>query len=313
MSSAAPHSSAAARPPAGGAVSTAERGGLLELASGPAALAIFVWGASFVATRKALAGFPPGMLVAARFAIGAAFIAGLQLARRRPVLPERADFGRCVALGLLLAVHIGVQAIALRYTSATHSGWLVAFSPVAIALGAALFLRERIAARAWLGIAVAASGVALVVLSRSQGLENARVGDLFVLSTCASWATYTLLSRAALARSGAWRVTPLCMAVAALVSTAAAFAEPRTELVPDASAWLALVFLGLGSSGIGFTAWASAIERHGATRAGVLLYFQPFVTLVLSWLLLGEAIDATSIAGGALVLLGVAGVARRRG
>ncbi len=308
----------AAPPAASGAVqggasaATGNAGGLLELASGPAALAIFVWGASFVATRKALAGFPPATLVAARFAIGALFVAGLQLARRRPVLPERADFGRCVVLGLLLSIHIGVQAVALRYTSATHSGWLVSFSPVAIALGAALFLRERIAASAWFGIAVASSGVALVVLSRSHGLEHARAGDLFVLSTCLTWSAYTLLSRSALARSGAWRVTPLCMAVAALVSGLVALGEPRTEFVPDTRAWAALLFLGLGSSGIGFTAWASAIERHGATRAGVLLYFQPFVTLVLSWLLLGETIDALSIAGGALVLLGVAGVARKR-
>lgn len=287
-------------------------GGLRALVFGPGAIAIVFWGASFVATKRALEGFEPFALVALRFAIGAVFVASVQLVRGRELLPERADFARCAVLGLVLSAHIGVQAFALQHTSALHSGWLVALSPVAIAIGAALFLRERVSARAWAGIAIATAGALLVVFSRGVALDDASLADLAVLGTCATWAAYTLLGRAPVARSGAFRVTPLVMAIAALVSGAFAFTSSAHAPAPVSTASVvALLVLGLGASGIAFTAWATSVDRLGATRAGALLYFQPFVTLALSIALLDESWSWLALAGGPLVLAGVALVGRR--
>lgn len=287
-------------------------GGLKELVCGPGTLAIVFWGASFVATKRALAGFAPFELVALRFAIGAVFVAGVQLARGGPLLPERADRPRCVLLGLVLALHIGVQAFALLHTSAMHSGWLVALSPVAIATSAAMFLGERVSARAWGGIALATAGALLVVFSRGFALDDASLADLAVLGTCGTWAAYTLLGRAPVARSGALRVTPLVMALAALLAGAAALVVPdRGVHAPDLASISALLVLGLGASGLAFTAWAAAVARNGATRTGVLLYFQPFVTLALSAVLLDESWSLLALAGGPLVLAGVILVGRR--
>lgn len=287
-------------------------GGLRELVCGPGTLAILFWGASFVATKRALEGFAPFSLVALRFAIGAVFVAGVQLARRGPLLPERADWPRCLALGLVLALHIAVQAFALLHTSAIHSGWLVALSPVAIAIGAATFLGERVRARAWAGIALATIGALLVVFSRGIALDDASLADLAVLGTCGTWAAYTLLGRAPVERNGAFRVTPLVMAIAALVSGALAVALPSEAVhTPELASVVALLVLGLGASGLAFTAWAAAVARHGATRAGALLYFQPFVTLALSVALLDESWSLVALAGGPLVLIGVALIGRR--
>ena len=286
--------------------------GLGALVCGPGTIAILFWGASFVATKRALEGFEPFALVALRFAIGAAFVASVQLARGRELLPERADLARCVLLGLVLALHIGVQAFALLHTSALHSGWLVALSPVAIAIGAALFLGERVSARAWAGIAIATAGALLVVFSRGLALDEASTADLAVLGTCLTWAAYTLLGRTPVARSGAFRVTPLVMGIAALVSGGFAFASTaRTPEATSTASVVALLVLGLGASGIAFTAWAAAVDRLGATRAGALLYFQPFVTLALSITLLDEPWSWLALAGGPLVLAGVALVGRR--
>lgn len=289
--------------------------GLRALVFGPGPIAIVFWGASFVATKRALDGFTPLALVALRFGIGAAFIAGLQAARRRPILPERADVARCLLLGLVLVTHITVQAFALRHTSAHHSGWLVALTPVAIAIGAAVFLGERVPGRAWGGIALATAGALLVVFSGGLRLDDASLADLTVLGTCATWASYTLLGRAPVARSGAFRVTPLVMAVAALVAGAAAFVvpppAPARPLAPDAWSVFSVIVLGLGASGIAFTAWAAAVDRVGATRAGTLLYFQPFVTFALSFTLPGEHFTWLALAGGPIVLLGVALAGRK--
>lgn len=286
-------------------------GGLGALLASPGVLAISLWGASFVATRAALAGFTPAGLVATRFLLGAAVVGGVQLARRKPFLPERSDRARCLLLGAILGGHILLQAFALRFTTALHSGWIVSFSAVAVTLGAALFLGERLAARNALGVALAVCGVGLVVASHTPDFERATTGDLLVFASAFSWAAYTLLSKRPIQNSGAGRVTPLVMATAGAVAFVAALPGGFTLAAVPAAALGAVVFLGLGSSGVAFYAWSRTIERFGALRAGVLIYLQPFVTLVLATVLLDEPAGWSALLGGPIVLLGVALASRR--
>lgn len=269
-------------------------------------LSIAFWGASFVATRSAIGVFHPYALVAGRFALGSALLYGILLARREPLLLERADRGRGLLLGAILGLHIAVQAFALFQTSANHSGWIVGACPVIIALGAQLFLGQRLGALSWVGIGVAGAGVLLIALEHSDTLVHAGFGDLLVFGTTFSWAAYTLLSSGPVARSGALRTSAFAMGVASLVCALAALVEGRIWTgSPSARSWLELAFLGLCCSGTAFWLWNRAIGRFGMARLGSLLYFQPFVTAGLS-LALGEAVPGWNTwIGGPLVVLGV--------
>ena len=274
-------------------------------------LSIGFWGASFVATRSAIGVFHPYALVAGRFALGSALLYGVLLARGERLALERADRARGLLLGLILGVHITVQAFALFQTSANHSGWIVGFCPVVIALGAQVFLGQRLGALAWAGIAVAAAGVLLIALEHSDTLVHAGGGDLLVFGTTFSWAAYTLLSGAPVARSGPLRTSAFAMGVASLVCALAALLEGRIWTgPPSARSWLELAFLGVCCSGAAFWLWNRAIGRFGMARLGSLLYFQPFVTAGLS-LALGEELPGWNTwVGGPLVVLGVWVLAR---
>lgn len=304
----------------------ASRPGLGALLASPGLLSILFWGASFVATRVALEGFTPAGLVAARFLLGGAVVALVAGLRRTKPWPRRADFGRSLLLGLVLAVHILMQAFALRFTSAIHSGWIVSFSAVGVTLGSVLFLGERLPRRNWLGVALAVLGVGLVIGSRTPDFAAATTGDLLVLASAFTWAGYTLLSKRPLASSGPWRVTPFVLAVAGsaalLVSLPSGVLDhgdgglahsppPDSTAGVQVPALLAVGFLGLFASGVAFLCWAATIERFGALRAGLLVYLQPFVTLALSLWLLDESVGWSALLGGPIVLLGVALAARR--
>ena len=292
--------------------------GLGALLASPGVLAILFWGASWVATRRALAGFTPEGLVAARFLLGGAVVAVWALGRRSVPWPRREVLARCVVLGLVLGGHILVQAHALRFTTAIHSGWIVSFSAVAVTLGSAAFLGERLPARNWVGVALAVLGVALVASSKTPELEHASTGDLLVFASSFTWAGYTLLSKRPLASSGPWRVTPFVLGVAGLVALLAS-ARDGVRSAPETAAFLgvpaeafwSVLFLGLASSGLAFLCWAATIERFGALRAGLLIYLQPFVTLALSVAILGEHAGWSALVGGPLVLAGVAWASRR--
>jgi drug/metabolite transporter (DMT)-like permease len=278
--------------------------------SGKALFVISIWGASFVATRIALESFTPTGLVALRLVAAAAILIPVWLWAGRRVAPTRADWLLCLFLGLVLVAHQLLQALGLQYTSAINAGWIIGFTPVPIALGGLLFLKQRLASAGWLGVVVATGGILLIVVSATPGFAQARTGDgLQVLSTL-TWAIYTLAAARVVGRLGALRVSAVAAMVGAVLLAAA---TPWTGLLhasPTLRTVSAAAFLGLICSGLGYYLWYKALDEHGAARVGSYLYLEPFVTVIVAWLLLSEPITIPVVGGGLLVLAGVWAVAR---
>jgi len=70
----------------------------------------------------------------------------------------------------------------------------------------------------------------------------------------------------------------------------------------------AILFLGVGCSGLGYLLWAVALRRLGTGRVAAYLHVEPLVTFVAAVGLLGEPFARTTILGGLLVLAGVIAV-----
>jgi drug/metabolite transporter (DMT)-like permease len=202
-------------------------------------------------------------------------------------------------------------------TSAINTGWLIGLIPIWAALLAALFLGERLTVRKGLGFVLGFAG-ALLVVTRGRldasvlGLPSTR-GDLIVLASTVNWAVYTVLGRHILPRLGA-RVTTTGAMLAGGAFLAPVFfltggAETFGHLSP--TAWLSLLFLGIGCSGLGYLLWYGALEHLEAGRVAVFLYFEPLVTLVAAAWWLGEPIGAITVLGGLVVLAGVSLVQHR--
>lgn len=275
-------------------------------------LATLFWGLSFVGVRIALEALTPFGLVWTRLGIGATVLYALLLCNGGRVLPTREDLGRCALLGVLASVHLSLQAAAMELTTAVRAGWIVAFIPVVVALGARVFLGQRLSAGGWIGAAIATGGVLVLSSFRPAQFAQAGRGDLLVFASCFTWAAYTLLSVGAIRRSGALAVTAFAMAVAVAPAAAVAAAVGSWHAPPSARALLALAFLGALASGVAFWAFARSIQALGPQRTSALLYIQPFVTLAGSALWLSEPITPAAFAGGILVLLGVWRVQRAR-
>ena len=269
-----------------------------------------VWGASFVVTRIALQSFTPVGLVATRLALATALLVAISAWTKRPLLPAPPDRLPCLLLGSVLGAHLFLQALGLRYTSAISAGWIIAFTPVPIALGGWIFLRQRLSGAGWGGIAVATAGIMMVIASVTPGFAQARTGDALQLVSCVTWTIYTLGAAPAVARNGALAVTTITTgAAAAILLTASAWSG---ILAADltASAALSIIYLGVICGAVAYYLWYSAVRQHGVARAGSYLYLEPFVTVATSAALIGEPITLPVIAGGMVVLLGVWLVAR---
>jgi len=280
-------------------------------------LAIVLWGISFVATRLALREVQPVTLIFTRFALGVALLYAVLASRRVPLLPPRSSWGALALMGFVgIFVHQLLQSYALTMTTAVRTGWLIGIIPIWSALLAALFLHERFGAGKIAGLALGFLGAALVV-TRGRlepgllALPSTR-GDLLILVSTINWAVYTVLGHETIRRLGSLRATAGTMLAGWLMLTPwFVGAEGWRELAHvTAVGWWAILFLGVGCSGLAYWFWYGALERVETSQVAAFLYLEPLVTVAAAVPLLGEKVGWSTAVGGMIVLAGVALVQR---
>jgi drug/metabolite transporter (DMT)-like permease len=274
--------------------------------------AVVLWGVSFVATKAALREVSPVTLIFTRFALGVAVLLLILTLRREPVIPPRNAWPMLALMGFVgIFLHQMLQAHGLTLTTAVRTGWLIGLIPIWSAVLAAVFLGESFGPRKVFGLFLGTVGALLVITrgelsSRVLALPATR-GDLLILASTLNWAVYTILGRDTLKRLGSVRATSAAMFAgwAMLIPffvNAAGWQEFRSL---SSTSVIAIVFLGVGCSGLGYLFWYAALERIEASQVASFLYLEPLVTLMAAVALLGESVAVSTILGGLLVLVGV--------
>jgi drug/metabolite transporter (DMT)-like permease len=276
-------------------------------------LAVVLWSLSFVATKTALREITPTTLVATRFGIGVLVLL-LHLAWRRLPLPSSLSvWARLAAMGSVgIFLHQLIQATGLTLTSAMNTGWLIGLTPVWSAVLAAVLLGERFGRLQVAGLGIGFAGTVLVISGGAPpgglaSLPSTR-GDLLVLASTLTWAIYTIMGRQTLHGIGSARATAGAMLCGwlMLLPLFAVSTGWRDLAALSGPGWGAVLFLGIGCSGLGYLMWYAALEKVEATRVASLLYLEPVMTCAAAWLWLDEPVRAVTVAGGLLVLCGVA-------
>jgi len=283
-----------------------------------ALLAVVIWGASFAATKRAVAELAPATLLFSRAMLGA-LVVGTLLLRRHALraLPLR-DLPTLVALavpGLVLTQ--GLQAYALLRSTSANTAWLIALGPVVTAVLAAWLLQERLAGKL-LGLGLALGGAILVVtrgnsLATALGLPETR-GDVLTLLSTVTWALYTIGGRRFVGRHDARLVTAHLLVVASVAFAPLFVVEQGWRQLAALSpvGWACLGYLGIGCSGIGLLLYYAALEHLEASQVAAFIYLEPLIAQALAIGLLGEPVTASLLAGGGAILIGVYLVTRPR-
>jgi drug/metabolite transporter (DMT)-like permease len=268
--------------------------------------AVIIWGSTFVASKICLSVMSPIQLVASRFFLAAPAL--FLIARFRGASFRLGAHRKIVFLATaLFSFHYLLQTWALEYTTATNSGWIITVSPLAIALLAAIFLREPAPPLA--GIVLASLGIVLLVsngdLSRLGALSS--LGDFMVLASTFTWAVFTIITRNP-SRSLDPAVVTFAMTVPLAISAlilpfAAGRWTPLRDLGFETSA--ALLFLGVAGVALAQWFWQRGVAKLGAARAGLFLYLEPLATTALAVPVLGEPFGPWTAVGGLLVIVGV--------
>lgn len=275
-----------------------------------AAASCVIWGAAYPFIKQLISEISPLSIVFFRAALGALLLMLFGGARL-----EARDFRPATAWRLLVLAFFGVltqqylQAYALKYTMASHAGWLIAATPIAVA-GLMAALGERVGPLKAAAFLLGFSGSLLVVFSKSGAgaftLPSTR-GDMIFLSTCVGWAFYVLCSKKWLTSWPQAKVTGATMLVSAAVLLPfwLAAGGPAEFSAVSPRGWLGLGYLAVLASAAGYLFWNNAVEGLGAVRSSYFIYLEPFSALALAYLMLGERAGGAAAAGGLLILAGV--------
>lgn len=144
------------------------------------------------------------------------------------------------------------------------------------------------------------------LLSLASGHFGA-FGDILILISAPNWAIFSVLSRYGLKIHPAARMMFFVMVFGWLGTTILFIAgHGFIDIVRlPMEGWLAVGFLGIFCSGLGYIFWYDALQALPASQVGVFLYLEPLVTVAVAAILLKEPLIITSLVGGAIILLGV--------
>ena len=196
-------------------------------------------------------------------------------------------------------------------TTAANAAILQAASPIMIALGARLYLGERLRRMQQAGVLLSMLGVLLVVTEGNLAElapSEWRLGDFLTLLGLTAWTVYTVYGKrliatvpAAVATTGGYVCGTLVLLPFAILTLPF---MPRPRLL-SLVAWLVLVYHAVLGA-IAHLWWYAAVERVGPSRAAIFLNVTPLVGIAFAAALLGEPIGPWQIGGVVLVLAGVA-------
>jgi len=268
---------------------------------------LLLWSGNWIVARAVREAITPGFATVGRLLIVLAillpFTAG-GLARKLGALSAR-DWQVLAALGFTGGgLHLGLQWLAMHYTTATSGLLYLSTSPIFILL-LAIPLGERIGLAQWAGVLVSFAGVALIATQGDLRPVSFNVGDLMALASMMLWAGYTVLLR--VRRDGLGMLELLTMVCAfGLVFMApwVALEAGRLALTPAGAA--AVVYSAIGALLLAYAGWSYVVTRLGAARAGVTLHLMPALGALLSALFLAEYPSWYHFAGITLILTGVA-------
>lgn len=228
-----------------------------------------------------------------------------------PVLDRKARL-LSVGAGLALGIHFAAWISSLEYTSVASSAVLVTTNPIWVGLASAIFLRERLAPLAWLGVALSLMGGIAVFLaqqSNSAAASNPLLGNSLALIGALAASAYLLIGRGLRDRLPLLAYVWLVYGIAAglLLLTAVALSTPLWSL-----SWIALaaIFgLAAGPQLLGHTAFNWAIRHVSAPLVAIAILGEPVGSAILAWILFGETVNDMQLAGFALLLMGIFGAA----
>lgn len=268
------------------------------------------WAGNFIVTKGAVGVVPPIAFTFLRYLLASLTLLVLLRWREGAIRLPRGDVVRLAILGSVgFGCYQVLWPVALQTIPAGDSALLIATTPVITALLAVALGADAANPVKLIGALISFVGVALVIAAgQGVNLGVSLVGDLLTLGAALCWAIYTVFGADVLRRHSP--LTATTWAIVAGTSFMAPFGIAQLATA-DMSAFgpeviLAIVYAGTLAAGFSNVVVFHGLKLLGPTRVTAFQFLVPPLAVVLAAVFLGEDIRPVQVAGGVVILAGVA-------
>jgi drug/metabolite transporter (DMT)-like permease len=258
-----------------------------------------VWGVTFVQVKDAVALYPLFAFLALRFAIASLTLAPPGARRLRSL--GRGGWAAAVFAGALLGAGYALQTAGLERTSVSSTGFITGMYVVLTPLLALALFRARVGASAWIGVALATIGLALLA-----GIHGgSALGDLLVLAGSAVYSLQIVLMERYAPRYDAIAFTLVEMLTSFAGLLAIALALGQLHVPHGWTVWGALIVTGVFASALAFLAQTWAQQRATATQTALAFSLEPVWAAFFGFTLAGDRLGPLGWFGCAVIMAGI--------
>lgn len=266
-----------------------------------------LWGATFLAIRIAVMEIPPFFTAGVRFLTAGSLLYAFTRLRGQPA-PSGAEWrGIALTALLLFVVTYGALFWAEQYVPSGLTSVIESSLPlITIALEVFVFRQQPFRWRMLGAVALGFGGVAWLLLGR-EAESFAVLPCLMILAGGVAWSLGAVLTRSLPRPASPSLTAGAQMMLGGAVLLALSLGSGELHSTPHVSlrAALALLYLIVGGSWVGFTAYVWLLARMPATRVASHAYVNPLVAVALGYLAAGEELTLRMMLAASLVVASV--------
>ncbi len=272
-------------------------------------LVTVIWGTTFILVKTAIQMIKPFTFLAARFFIGSLFIL-LWLAIRQ----SKSSWDRSVTFvtpaytlkggvltGAALFFSYVTQTFGLLTVSAGKAAFITGLSVVLVPLASALIFKEIPDKNAFIGVTLAAIGLALMSLVFPFNIE---IGDILVFLCAVGFASHIILVGMYSRHSDPVIFTLIQLMIVAAGSFIAAICLEWPLSIPIHTSG-ALIYSAVVATSITVLIQSAVQKYTSATNTALIFSTEPVFAALFAWISVGEILKPREMLGAGLILLGM--------
>jgi drug/metabolite transporter (DMT)-like permease len=270
-----------------------------------AGLVVFFWGSSFPAVRYTLQYYSPEALMLFRFIVASGVLLAYCIWKGVP-LPKKKDLPMYATSGFIgLFLYMWAFTAGTAFVSAGISSFLIATAPIFTVILSTIFLKERAGFIIWIGVLISFAGLVIVSFTQVTDMQL-NIGVIMLLAASLFTSIYTIIQKYLLKKYTSMQTSAYSVAIGTLFMFIFFPALIREFPQAPLSANLIIVYLGIFPAAIAYFFWSLALSKAEKTvYVTSFLYLIPFISIVLSYLWLGEELSTLAIIGGVIIIAGM--------
>lgn len=268
-------------------------------------ISMVIWGGTWPSGKLVAPLAPFETTVFLRFLVTSASLLAVCLWRREKLAMGWAGVAWALGAAALMSSYNYFFLGGLRWGLAAKGGVIVTcLNPILTFAISAVAFRRRVGILESFGLALGVgAGAVLLGVWKLDLAELLRSGNLFFLGAALSWSSLTVVSQAGQRHAGYLSFSLWVYGLSTLINAVLVGARGfHLGVSSPPLFWANLLYLAVVGTAFATTVYFLASKRLGAHRAGSFIFLVPGFALLLSWLLLGEVPDWTTLVGGVIAV-----------